>query len=155
MEYEGHEMDTPETRKTEKLQFMCRRRADVGSFRMPSPPSNDEVEVLGIEVRMPNKHNGAPDVTFENTNLNNYSVLVRYKQDEGSVGFHMPYVISMRYINDCAASFSEKSYKMIGEYAKAYYKAIRSYNGDYWKLRYSHMNTLSNRSRKQNQQYII
>jgi hypothetical protein len=53
MEYEGHEMDTPETRKTEKLQFMCRRRADVGSFRMPSPPSNDEVEVLGIEVRMP------------------------------------------------------------------------------------------------------
>jgi hypothetical protein len=54
----------------------------------------------------------------------------------------MPYVINLRYINDCAASFSKKSYEMIGEYAKAYYKAIRSYNGAYWKLRYSHMGTL-------------
>jgi hypothetical protein len=155
MEYEGHEMDTPEPRKTEKLQFLCRRRADAGSFRMPPPPSNDEVEVLGMRSACPTSKMVLPDVTFENTNLNNYSVLVRYKQDEGSVGFHMPYVINLRYINDCAASFSEKSYKMIGDYTTAYYKAIRSYNGDYWKLRYSHMGTLSNRSRKQNQQYTI
>jgi hypothetical protein len=52
---------------------------DLISSRLPPPPSNDEIDILGLTVRMPLKKDVVPDVTFENTNINNYSVLVRFK----------------------------------------------------------------------------
>lgn len=94
------------------------------------------------------KQHDPNDVTFESTNLNNYSLLMRFKQDIGAVGHHIPYVIPLRYLNQCATSLSKKTFDMIGKYCVSYYNMVRVYNGDYWNLRYKNMALKSHEARR-------
>ena len=102
----------PKKRGQANMQYICRQRADQKTnFKFSIPPSNDEIEILGIEVRLPDKKptkgseigsmNSTPLSNKEdqyednalsekycseqNCNINNYVCLIRFKGDEGSL----------------------------------------------------------------------
>jgi hypothetical protein len=173
MLYEIRKEDTaPNKRGTANLQYLARKQTDKNvTFNFGTPPSNDEIEVIGIEVRLPDKkssgkksdkveeiqHQASNDgdealgtshlsdryFREQNTNINNYVCLVRFNQDAGSIAYHMPYVIPLKDFQDHLGYFSAASQKLIGEYVISVYEALRTYNGIYWTKRYSIMNYLS------------
>ena len=83
----------------------------------------------------------------QNVNINNYVCLVRFKQDAGSIAYHMPYVIPLKDFQDHLGYFSTRSQILIGEYVISAYEALRTYNGISWTKRYSIMNYLSQQAR--------
>ena len=155
------------------MQHICRQRADQeANSKFEYPPSNEEIEIIGIEIRLPDKKapkektygshstpvtmqeeqldsNAYPEKYYidQNNNINNHVCLVRFKGDAGNVSYHMPYVIPLKCIDDYLGCFSPKSRKLIGEYVVHIWEALRVYNGAYWSNRFKYMNHLSQQSR--------
>ena len=119
-------------------QFLNRLEADeLISYLMKPPPSNDEVEILGIEVRCSDRKQEELDFSkFDNTNINNYVCLVRKRCDEGTIGYHIPFTIPLRSLQQHLSFFSPKSQKLIGDYCVQHLPAIKKYNDAYWQCRY-------------------
>ena len=80
-----------------RADFLLANRAyadKVTGFNASVPPSNNEIEIIGIECRIPEgriKDNYVQ--TRDRTNPNNYSCLIRYKHQIGRIGYHMPVII--------------------------------------------------------------
>jgi hypothetical protein len=79
-------------------QFVNRKEADKQrGFLATPPPSNDDVEIIGIEVRVSDRKQEELEYTkFDNTNINNYVCLVRFVEDRGRLAYHVPYVIPLK-----------------------------------------------------------
>ena len=65
---------------------------------------------------------------------------MRFKDDAGTVSYHMPYVLPLKYLSKHLTYFSKDSQKLIGEYVLNVFGALRLYNESYLNHRFKLMN---------------
>ena len=97
---------------------------------IPSPPSNIEVEIVGIQYRTPSKRDknatiDARQAKFDYDNINNYVLVIKLMKDANTIRGSMPIDIRLRFINRHLGFFTPETQKMIIDYVKKYYPLVK------------------------------
>lgn len=130
-------------------QYAIRKKINDMAPYFPVPPENDEAEVLGIDVWLPEGRGGSEKgIKWSATNLNNYACLVRLRQHRGTIAYHHPFRVPFRNLEQYLIQFSHVTGMMVGCYARDAYQAIRSYIVAYWTERSRTLSRMGVEARK-------
>ncbi len=107
---------------------------DLGQVVVRSPPSNSEVEIVGIQFRTPSKRDkdatiDAKQAKFDYDNIGNYVLVIKLRKDANTIRGSMPIDIRLRFINRHLGFFTPETQKMIIDYVKKYYPLVKEQEG--------------------------
>ena len=95
---------------------------------MHASTSNEDVEILGIYARLPDRSGkSSPErrMRADLTNINNYELLIRLKSHMGLVNYYSPIPIRLVHLNSALRCFKPETQLFIGQFAKKFTNEIR------------------------------
>ena len=91
---------------------------------------------MGYPTPQPANTKNVKDPKFESTNINNFKIMIRMKQDVGTIGYNLIMAFPLKGLNLRLGYLKADSQHMIGKYVVGVYEAVRIYNATYWSYRY-------------------
>jgi hypothetical protein len=108
--------------------FKLKMQITPDDMPMYAPTSNEDVEILGIYARLPDRSGkSSPErrMRADLTNLNNYDLWIRLKSHMGLVNYYSPIPIRLVHINSALKCFKPETQLLIGSFAKNFTNVIR------------------------------
>jgi len=108
--------------------FKLKMQITPDDMPMHAPTSNEDVEILGIYARLPDRSGrSSPErrMKADLTNINNYELLIRLKSHMGLINYYSPIPIRLVHLNSALRCFKPETQLFIGSFAKKFTNDIR------------------------------